>query len=412
MTQTRRALLAVLGLSLTGCQEEPPVCPGLPAEIPSDWRSVPEGVDREAWDAEIRQRMRRGCIPGLSVSVVTPAGEELAASWGYVDVTEESSLTVDTPFMIASVSKAVDALALYKARDEGLLEFDSNVSDLVDFEVKNRRLGSGPEMQIKHLATHSSGIQDNWNVLDESYQDGDPEEPLGEFLEAYFTPRGSHFSRRKNFYTWPAGREWFYSNVGAALAAYAVEVQAGEPYQDYSRSRLFDPLSLEYTGWFLADFADTSLIARPHQIDDDGWVVLEHYGFPTWPDGQLRTTASELGQLMRLAMNDGTLDGERILEPGVRKVVSTEPVESLSDWYIKGYIEKQFFFWFGMSLGDRWLVGHDGDDDGVSCEMFFEPKTDVGVVLITNISDGALDGAVREETWAIQEKLYAWGETR
>jgi hypothetical protein len=65
-----------------------------------------------------------------------------------------------------------------------------------------------------------------------------------------------------------------------------------------------------------------------------------------------------------------------------------------------------------MTLDERFIIGHDGDDDGVSSEMFFDPKTDVGVVLIANISDGSYDGKVREQTEAIQSELFAWGEAQ
>lgn len=386
-----------------------PPCPGLPETISSDWRFVPEGIDQAEWDEEIIGRMRRGCIPGLSVSVVTPEGERLAAAWGFVDVVAETPVTVDTPFMVASVSKAVDALAFLKAQEEGLLSLDSEVSDLVGFEVKNRRLGGGPTIEMRHLVTHSSGIQDNWDELDETYVDGDPTESLGSFLRSYLLPKGSTFSRRKNFFSWPAGREWYYSNVGAALAAHAIEEAAAQPYQDYTDERLFQPLELANTGWFLADFDDPELIARPHEITEEGWAVREHYGFATWPDGQLRTTASELGVLLRLGMNDGELDGERLLPPGTKEALTSEPVKGLSDWYIRPYVQKQYLFWFGMDLGDRWIIGHDGDDTGVSTEMFFDPKTNVGVVLLANIQDGSVDGRVREQTFAIEEKLFAWG---
>jgi hypothetical protein len=65
-----------------------------------------------------------------------------------------------------------------------------------------------------------------------------------------------------------------------------------------------------------------------------------------------------------------------------------------------------------MTLDDRWIIGHDGDDDGVSSEMFFDPSTDVGVVLIANISDGSYGGKVREQTAAIESKLFSWGEAQ
>ncbi len=402
------ACSALIGAA--SCGDDAPPCPGLPDAIPASWGVTPPGLDVERWNADITARMREGCIPALSVAVVTAEGELMSASWGYANVADEVPATVDTPFMIASASKAVGALAILAARDEGLLELDAPVSELVGFGVHNRRVGGGAPIGLHHLASHSSGIRDNWDVLDETYQPGDPKTPLGEFLEDYLSPGGENFSKRKNYYAWQAGREWFYSNVGAALAAHAVEARAGQPYAEFCEERLFAPLGLARTGWFLADFPAPEEVARPHAIEPAGWRVDEHYGFATWPDGQLRTTARELGRLLRLALADGELDGQRVLAPGALETLTTRPVEGLDDWYIRPYIEDQYYFWFGMTLGERWIVGHDGDDLGVSSEMFFEPETGVGVVLLTNIGDWEHGGRVREQTAAIQELLYQLGE--
>ena len=346
--------------------------------------------------------MREGCIPALSVAIVAPEGELMSATWGYADLAAEVPATVDTAFMLASVSKAIDALAILAARDEGLLELDDRLDDLVDFPVHNRRIGDGTAIRLHHLATHSSGIQDNWDVLDPSYAPGDPSEPLGVFLKNYLVPGGAHFSARKNFYAWQAGREWYYSNVGAALSGYAVEVQAGVPYDAFCEERLFAPLGLTRTGWFLADFAADAAIARPHTVAAEGWQVEEHYGYPTWPDGQLRTTARELGRLLRLGIGDGAIDGERLLAAGARETLTTPPVAGLDDWYIRPYVEEQYFFWFGMTLEERWIIGHDGDDIGVSTEMFFDPETDVGVVVLARGVAEAQERQRRTPKWRQQ----------
>lgn len=409
--QLRLSLGLYAGLSLPACADAP-ACPGLPDDIPSSWGTVPEGLDTAAWDEAVTARMREGCIPGLSVAVVDAQGEIMSAAWGYANLDDERPVTVETPFMLASVSKAVDALALLDAEQQGLLALDEPVSDVVGFEVRNHRisLAGGAPIRLHHLATHSSGIQDNWDVLDPSYAPGDPTVPLGEFVRGYLEPKGAWFSRRKNFYPWPAGREWNYSNVGAALAAYAVEAQAGQPYASYCEARLFEPLGLTHTGWFLADFDDPDAIARPHEFDELGWTVREHYGYPTWPDGQLRTTASELGSLLRLVLGDGEVDGVRLFEPGALDPLRTAPVPGLADWFLAAFLRQQYLFWFAAELDGRALIGHDGDDYGVSTEMFYDQATGVGVVLLANISDGANGGRAREQTIAIQDRLYALGE--
>ncbi len=403
------AFVAAMGMSLA-CEGVPP-CPGLPEDIPSDWAVVPEGLDTALWDARMSEHMRKGCFPALSVVVVDEEGEKLRAAWGHRNLETLAPATTDTPFMAASVSKAVAGLALVASRDDGLLDFDDPVSDLVGFEVENPRLGSVAPIRIRHLATHTSGIADNWAILADTYVDGDSPEALGAFLEGYLSPGGKHYDASDNFFLWPPGREWMYSNVGTALAAYAVEVQSAESYDAYCRGRLFEPLGLVSTGWFLADFPDPEVVARPHQVTEDGWRIREHYGYPTYPDGQLRATASDLGRLLRLTINDGEIDGIRVLQPGVREALSKSvPVSGIADWFLQEYFTSQHLFWFSTTLGSRRIVGHNGGDFGASTELFFDPETDIGVVVLTNGDDGAVGDRLRAETREIQSELFALGE--
>lgn len=410
---SRVALLALpfaaAALLVSGCDEYE--CPGLPDEtIPVDWGAYPDGFDTAAFDAEVREQMRAGCVPALTMAVVDVDGVILSAAYGWTSLESLEPVTVETPFQVASTSKAVDAIAVLHAEADGLLRRDDAVSDLVGFRVRNERLGDGRTIRLSHLATHTSGIRDNWNILDPTYVDGDPTESLESFLRGYLRPGGEHFSRRNNFHAWPAGREWLYSNVGAALAALAVQEQAGQPFDDYCEEHIFGPLGMRNTGWFLSDFEDPDLVARPHSVEDGDWVVEEHYGFSTWPDGQLRSTATDLGQILRVRLGDGVVDGVRVLPAGSTDVLEERQFAEADEWYIRGFVRQQNFFWFEQRLRGRTIVGHDGDDTGTTAELFYEPATGVGVALVGNIVDGYPGLDTRDATATIESRLFAIGE--
>jgi len=57
-------------------------------------------------------------------------------------------------------------------------------------------------------------------------------------------------------------------------------------------------------------------------------------------------------------------------------------------------------------------VGHNGGDFGVSTEMFFDPETNVGVVVLTNGDDGPVGDRLRAETLKIQKRLFAVGTNK
>lgn len=407
----RRPLPAVLvtaGLAACG----PPPCPGLPGPVPVDPGNRAEGVDWEAFDAAVIDHMEQACIPGLALALVDADGEQFSASYGWADIQTAEPLTVNTPFMVASASKMVVGLSLVLAQAEGHLDLWDPVDRHVDGRVVNPRIGTpAPPIRLAHLATHTSGVRDNWTVLDELYGPGDPAAPLGWFLEQYLQPGGRWYSGSRNFYRWAPGDAWMYSNVGAALAAHAVAGATGERFRDYTADRFFGPLGMEHTAWFLEDLEGQGIpAARPHTFTADGdWRVARHYGFPTWPDGQLRSTAGDMGRLLTLALAGGTVGGVEVLPGSAVEALDRRPLGDLSAWYLEDYMTEQRVFWFDMDLGQRHLTGHDGDDLGVSSEVFYDRDSRVGVVVLMNLADCERDCEPRAATADIQQRLFRIG---
>lgn len=412
-----RAPAALVALALAGCGPGP--CPALPGPHPVDRGPATAGPDWDAFEAFVVDELAAACVPGLSLSLVDAQGTHYAAGFGWASLEDETPVTVDTPFMVASASKMVAGLALALAHDEGALRLSDPVARHVDFPVDNPRTGRrAPPIRLHHLATHSSGIRDNWAILDQTYRDGDPRVPLGRFLAGYLRPGGRWSARSRNWHRWAPGEAWMYSNVGAALAAHAVAQATGERYAALTHRRLFAPLGMDHSAWFLADLETMGpgggplVPATPYTFDaDGGWSPVAHYGFPTWPDGQLRSSAADMGRLLTVVLARGTVDGAAVLSPGAVRTLLSQPVSGLGAWYLDEIFLAQRVFWFDMALDGRRLTGHDGDDLGVSSEVFYDRQSRVGVALVMNLADGERDGDPRAATAAIQHRLLAIGES-
>jgi CubicO group peptidase (beta-lactamase class C family) len=382
--------------------------------VPIDHGEQAEGVDWEALDSFVVNQMQQACIPGVSVSLVDANGTRFVGAYGWADLEAERPLTVDTPCMMASASKMVVGLSLAVAATDGDLSLHDPVTRHVDFPLVNPRIGTDQApIRLSHLATHSSGIADNWDVLDRLYRPGDPLSGLAYFLPEYLVRGGRWYSGSKNFHRWAPGDAWMYSNVGAALAAHAVEGATGTRFKRYSHRKFFGPLGMDHSEWFLEDLRERDIEpAVPYTFDrDDRWKAVEHYGFPTWPDGQLRSTARDMGMLLRLVLGNGVVDGTRVVSPEAVDLLLSRPQGDLSEWYLSEFMLQQRVFWFDLALGDRTLTGHDGDDIGVSSEVFYDRTSGVGVALVMNLADGERDGEPRAATVAIQQRLFALGES-
>jgi len=375
----------VLGL-LMGCSPaEPPSetptpsTPSTPSttstpSTPSTTSTTEEDVDPYA-DYFAAQLDALG-VPGLSVSMVRDGQVLWSGAYGFADAENALAVNEDTAFMLASVSKTVTGVALMQLYEDGLFELDDDVNDVLSFSVENPAYAGEP-VTYRQLLTHTSSIRDNWNVMGNYYADGDSPVALDDFLEDYLDPRGSEYNASLNFYEWRPEEGASYSNIGVALAGYLVEALSGVPFDTHCDTRIFAPLGMDHTGWHLADFDDPDTeVAFPH---DTPYAMdrIRHFGYPDYPDGQLRSSATDIGVFLATFANDGiSADGVRILEADTVAMMEAIQFPALDG--------TQGLIWYSTAVSGAPVMGHGGSDIGTSTGMYFEPSSSAGFVALMN----------------------------
>lgn len=318
-------------------------------------------------------------------------GEEIIwmDAFGMANVEEENEATVNTPFMLASVSKTYTGMALVKAVSESTsVSFDDPVNDHLSFVVEHPDFPLS-DITIWELLTHTSGIDDNWDVM--PYCDGDCNSVLGDFMFGYFTPGQADYDANANFHNWEPGTSYSYSNMGAALCGHVVEAISGIAFNTYCEQYLFEPLCMTNTHWFLSEFDDVDEIAVPYDTWG-GTGAIDHYGYPDYPDGQLRSSISDVANWLLMAANDGHFAGTTILDPLL-----------MDNAMSPHYGGDQGLIWYSETLAGDEVWGHNGGDQGVSSDIVVSKENQIGIGLITNGDDytGGLRGALYQ--WAKQQ---------
>lgn len=336
-------------------------CHPSPGPVPSQQRDGDPELPEV--DGAIERLMERGHVPGVSAAVVVDGRVAWAKAYGVRSTATGAPVELDTPFLTASVSKTLIAVAGLRLRDEGAYTLTDAVH--VPFPVRHP---DHPDREITYdqLYRHASGILDNWDVLEPDYVDGDSPIPLGTYLEAYLVPGGAEYHPR-NWSRWAPGEGEVYSNIGAALLAHAVEVHTGEPFDAHTEREILEPLGMDRSGWHIADF-DPDRVASPHVRHRGQDVPVPHFGWPDYPDGSLRASATDLGVFLAAVMERDPA----LLDPDTMDEMMPAPGE------------EQGLVWFRQPLDDRGLLGHDGSDTGSAAEMFYDPETGVGFVLLMN----------------------------
>ena len=315
-------------------------------------------------------------VPGLSAGIVKKGRLACTAVAGQADIEANRPVTPDTVFAWASVSKTITAAATMILVDEGKVALDDDIDGYLPFSARNPGCPAQP-ITVRQLLTHTSSIIDNLPTYEASYTIGDSPIALGDFVEGYVVPGGAYYDAAGNFASQCPGEVNEYSNVAVGLLGFVVERIAGVPFDQFCRERIFEPLGMDETSFRLADL-DVDRVAMPYDGDSPAsFVAHGHNGFPTYPDGLLRTSVPHLARFLAMFAELGEYEGTRILGEGTAAEMRKVQIPDLDD--------TQGLIWFYDDYGSRTgLLGHDGDDPGTSSLMFFDPANGDGAILVAN----------------------------
>ncbi len=272
--------------------------------------------------------------------------------------------------------------------DEGRLDLDGDVNTALPFSARNPNCPSRP-ITFRHLLTHTSSIVDA-EFYDDYFEIGDSKIDLGEFVGGYVTPGSRSYDADKNFVSECPGEYSDYSNIAVGLLGHAIERIAGMPFDEFCRERIFEPLGMSEASFHLSDLKVDN-IAIPYE----GETAVGHIGYPTFPDGLLRTSVPQLARLLAMMAELGEYGGRRLLAESTAIEMRRVQFPALDT--------TQGLLWY-YEAGDT-LIGHDGEDPGTSAFIFFNPDTGDGVLLVAN-GDWYADDEDATLAYALVGKLF------
>jgi CubicO group peptidase (beta-lactamase class C family) len=358
-------------------------------------------------DDLIGRYMAENHVPGLAYAVVRSDGISLSGAYGLANVEKNIPMGIHSIMNIGSISKTITATAIMQLWEKGQIELDADINDYLPFTVKNPHFPDIP-ITTRQLLTHTSSIQDG-PAYTESYACGDPEVSLKDWITGYLVRVGAYYDEAENFLLKKPGEAHHYSNVGYGLLGYIVEEVTDLPFYSYCREKIFEPLGMVHSAWFLREI-NTADHALPYfyvstesleainrhfnqLLHDDrfltpgGYMAPCLYSFPNYPDGLLRTSVVELSYFLDAFIHSGKLDHLRILKRStVEKMLSLQLEDD----------DSQGLCWHKTQFESLW--GHGGADPGVQTKMFFSPQTKIGVIIFQNSNGG--------DQFELVKKLY------
>jgi methyl acetate hydrolase len=343
------SIVVAAGLLLTGCIDA--------AQPSQDARGTTQAA---SLDATLSAAIARGDVPGLLVMAATRDAILYQGAFGKADVGRERPMTADAIFRIASMTKAVTSVAAMQMYEQGRFALDDpaeqylpELANLMVFESFDNATGryrvrpAATKVTIRHLLTHTSGLgygftspitRDFKPRDDESYEAG----PL------LFEP----------------GTAWIYG-TSVDWIGRLVETLSGETLEEYFRERIFTPLGMSDT-FFNVPEAKQARLVTVHQRHDGraDAQLTERPNQPQRPTttfnggGGLSSTAGDYIRFEQMVLNDGTLDGERILSADTIALMTRNQIGEIGVHAVKtAQPERSMDFTFVNDEQDKWGLG-------------------------------------------------------
>jgi methyl acetate hydrolase len=274
-------------------------------------------------------------VAGVTAAAATADGTLYEGAFGLRGLPDGAPMTFDTVFRIASMTKAVTAVAAMQMVEQGKLALEQPAGEIVpelaapkvlegfDAAGKPMLRPAKRPVTLRNLLTHTSGfVYDNWdaNMFRYGQVTGLP------------APRTGRIAALQAPLAYEPDERWEYG-IGIDWAGRMVEAVSGETLDAYMRAHIFAPLGMHDTGYEITDSQEARL-AQVHTRQTDGSLRPLALDRPTRPEhffggGGLYSTARDYLTFLQMLLHGGTLNGNTVLQSATVALMGQNHINAL-----------------------------------------------------------------------------------
>ena len=292
-------------------------------------------------------------VPGIAAIVVRNGKIVYNKAFGMADNQGNRALKKDDIFRIASMSKAITATAVMMLWEEGKFQLDDPISKYIpefknptllkSFTFKDSSYTTEPaknEITIRHLLSHTSGL--GYGVIDgdEKFQAIYKKAGITDLFSTDAVKIGESVKKLAKLPLHHNPGEKFTYSEGLDVLGYFIEVVSGMPFDEFLKKRLFDPLGMQDTYFYLPENKAARLVAVQRPDKDGQWekfpVTFYDADYPIkgarsfFSGGAgLSSTARDYATFLQMYLNGGELGGKRILSRTTVDVILANQTDTL-----------------------------------------------------------------------------------
>jgi len=399
----RGALVALLSFVLVACSD------GSPGVEQETGARVVDQAAIERLNTTLSGFVESGNLAGASALVYEDGEEVYFDRFGMADREAGIPMARDTLVQIYSMTKPITGVAMLTLLEQGKLDLDDPVSryipELADTPVYVGTDDDGEllleephrEMTVRDLTRHTAGFANSSELpgvgaLLTAEAPGTPDQTLSETVERL---------ARVPLYFHP-GERWSYGPEGDVLAL-VVERVSGQPFATYVREQILEPLNMHETTYYvpeqrrdrLAPLYERGGEGELERVPDEQGLQLATQRWALTPGGYgLTSSLDDYMRFARMLLNEGELDGVRVLErETVRKMATNHLAEDIEE---RSWLPSKGRVGFGVNVAVRLdppasaeenngVVGEFFWDGAASTLFWVDPANDLTAVLFVQL---------------------------
>lgn len=334
---------------------------------------TPSGLDYEQIDERLDEYIISNKKDCASVSVAVYSGKDTICEkqYGYSDVTEKKEVDQDTVYEWGSVTKILVWVSAMQLYERGKLDLDQDIRKILPKGFLTKLTYDDP-ITMKNLMNHQGGFQDTTDALITS----DDRE---------ITDLETALKKTEPIQCYRPGTVTNYSNWGASLAAHVIEIISGEDFITYVHNHIFKPLEMEHTS-IAPDHMDTPWVAEKRKqlkcyiSEGEELIELENAsGYViVYPAGGAVGTLRDFTTFAKaLTRKDGKTS---LFENSKTLLQMREATDYFGDSDIPRSCHGLLTQQFAVDV-----MGHNGNTPGCTTTLLFNPDTELGICVMTNV---------------------------
>ncbi|NUN99942.1 MAG: serine hydrolase [Saprospiraceae bacterium] len=350
------------------------------------------------FDAYVEQARQAWKTPGLAVAVVKDGQVLFTKGYGVKQLGRPEPVDTETLFTCASTTKAMTAVCMGILVDEGKVKWDDPVINyLPGFQLYDPY--ATRELKVRDLFLHNSGVGNSdflWAGMKVSSD---------EVLQKMRLVKPS-YSLRSGF---------IYQNIFYLVAGEIIEKASGQPWEEFIRKRIFEPLKMSRTRPTRAAAASDPNQTSPHYLVNGNIQVIENTSADEiGPAGSVWSSIGDISKWVLCMLDSSKYEGGRLLQPATfREMFRPQTLVPASQFYPTQQLTKPNWTtyalgWFQHDYKGKKVNFHTGSLAGAIAIHGQMPEERIGVYVFGNFDHAEVRHALMYKAF----DLFALGGNR